>query len=407
MTNEEISERFDLPKPEDEEIAESYRTPAEVEQAEEQGGEAGGMGGIFGSDFRHTRELDTPQSVPDNAISVSDPSEIPEGATPYQGDRGGLYYLPAGEDPQIDVPDTPEGIAENTDAEPDEISDFDPESLESGDEVIVQTTAGEREAVEVTAITPTGQMVVEDNQGNQITIGDDGRDESGEIQAIANVGDDGGSIETPESREESVNQIANNYVSGGEDAVDLGDAPDETVQNINEALSEVVDGEGLPEISEIRFDREFLREESSKAKHSPQGLMMLGDFFAEEQDTEALEERNKERVSHRDDVDRMNVGKSQKDTIIHEYGHHMQFQLNDAGMMDEALDVFGVNGNTFLLGTFEQGSKQEAKNVSQYATADPGEKFAESFTAYHKGETDRLTEEQVDFFDRLTEEVSE
>ena len=35
--------------------------------------------------------------VPDNAVSISDRSEAPEGATVVEGDRGGLYYVPEGE----------------------------------------------------------------------------------------------------------------------------------------------------------------------------------------------------------------------------------------------------------------------------------------------------------------------
>jgi hypothetical protein len=91
MTNEEIAERFDLPKPEDEEIAESYRTPAEVEQAEEQGGEAGGaVEGLFSK----SRML-TPEGVPDNAFSITDRSEC-DGSV-VEGKRGGLYCVPDSE----------------------------------------------------------------------------------------------------------------------------------------------------------------------------------------------------------------------------------------------------------------------------------------------------------------------
>jgi hypothetical protein len=94
MTNEEISERFDLPKPEDEEIAESYRTPAEVEQAEEQGGEAGGA--IEGL-FNNSRMLDTPKGIPDNAQYLPPGESPPEGATTYPSEGEGSYYIPSGE----------------------------------------------------------------------------------------------------------------------------------------------------------------------------------------------------------------------------------------------------------------------------------------------------------------------
>jgi len=38
------------------------------------------------------------QDVPDDAVSVSDPSEIPEDARTVTGPRGGTYYIPTGED---------------------------------------------------------------------------------------------------------------------------------------------------------------------------------------------------------------------------------------------------------------------------------------------------------------------
>jgi hypothetical protein len=37
-------------------------------------------------------------AVPDNAVSIQDPSEAPEGANVVKGDRGGLYYIPVSED---------------------------------------------------------------------------------------------------------------------------------------------------------------------------------------------------------------------------------------------------------------------------------------------------------------------
>ena len=49
------------------------------------------------TDFRDAAEGRT-LSVPDNAVSISDRSEAPEGATIIEGDRGGLYYIPAGGD---------------------------------------------------------------------------------------------------------------------------------------------------------------------------------------------------------------------------------------------------------------------------------------------------------------------
>lgn len=352
------------------------------------------------------RKLETPQSVPDNAIRVDNKSDIPTGGNPYIGDRGGIYYLPAGEKPEIDEPETQEEVAEGVDAEPDEISEFNPDMLDEGDEIVVKTTAGEKEAVEVQFVTPDGGLLVEDNVGNQITIAD-GRDSSGEIKAIANVGTGGPAPgESAETREDSINQIENDFVVDA-DSLDLEDAPDEVVGSIAEGFSEVIGEEGLPPVESVRFLRDDMRELNASAQASPSGEIFLGDRFAETDNNEERRERNVERVEYNDDVDRFEVDPTQKGIILHEYGHILQFELNDAGLLEDALDAFGVNGNTFLLGNFSQGSKQEAKNISQYATSDPGEKFAESFVAYHKGETERLSNEQINIFDELTTELEE
>lgn len=47
MTNAEIRRKLDLPEPDDEEISESYRSPADIQAPEEQGGPLGGDGGLF------------------------------------------------------------------------------------------------------------------------------------------------------------------------------------------------------------------------------------------------------------------------------------------------------------------------------------------------------------------------
>lgn len=48
MTNEEARERLDMPAPEDDEVADSYRSPADIEKAEEEGSsDDGPFGGMF------------------------------------------------------------------------------------------------------------------------------------------------------------------------------------------------------------------------------------------------------------------------------------------------------------------------------------------------------------------------
>lgn len=109
LTNAEIRRKLDLPEPEDDEIAEGYRSPADIEAPEDQN-----TGGLFGSapnGDRDFRSLDTPQGVPDNANPISDRSEC-DGQV-VTGDRGGLYCVPQGEDMTPDNIDGVEDIPED------------------------------------------------------------------------------------------------------------------------------------------------------------------------------------------------------------------------------------------------------------------------------------------------------
>lgn len=95
MTNAEAKRRLDLPEPEDDDIAEAYRSPADVEAAEEGDGAAGAGGGA--GFFGGRREMQTPEGVPDDAVGISDRSEAPEDAQIVEGPGGGLYYVPGGD----------------------------------------------------------------------------------------------------------------------------------------------------------------------------------------------------------------------------------------------------------------------------------------------------------------------
>jgi len=86
----ERREKLDLPKRDEEEAD----IPTELREDEGGDDPFGGGGGLF-SDAAEGRTL---AEVPDNAVSISDRSEAPEGAQVIEGDRGGLYYIPQGTD---------------------------------------------------------------------------------------------------------------------------------------------------------------------------------------------------------------------------------------------------------------------------------------------------------------------
>lgn len=102
--------------------------------------------------------------------------------------------------------------------------------------------------------------------------------------------------------------------------------------------------------------------------------------------------RKKYLIKNRNDVlsglisQRRLVAEDAKDAIIHEYGHHVHNKASSES------NIFGskeLKSRKFA-GSYEWGGVHEGKvtaaRVSDYATESPLEAFAESFTAYVKGE---------------------
>ena len=102
--------------------------------------------------------------------------------------------------------------------------------------------------------------------------------------------------------------------------------------------------------------------------------------------------RKKYLIKNRNDVlsglisQRRLVAEDAKDAIIHEYGHHVHNKASSES------NIFGskeLKSRKFA-GSYEWGGVHEGKvtaaQVSDYATESPLEAFAESFTAYVKGE---------------------
>ena len=89
MTTAEVRDKLDLPPLEDEEIAQSYRSPESVEEAEEED-QGGDMGGLFGSAPSDTdfRSLET------RGHPISDPDEC--NGQVIEGPQGGLRCIPEG-----------------------------------------------------------------------------------------------------------------------------------------------------------------------------------------------------------------------------------------------------------------------------------------------------------------------
>jgi hypothetical protein len=87
MRNEDVVEKLDLPTIDDEEMAESYRPPKQIEEAEEEDQQ---QGGLFGSDPSGTGFRRLAEGYP-----ISDPSEC--NGSVVEGPQGGLRCIPSGQ----------------------------------------------------------------------------------------------------------------------------------------------------------------------------------------------------------------------------------------------------------------------------------------------------------------------
>jgi hypothetical protein len=175
------------------------------------------------------RSLETPAGVPDNATPISDRSEC-DGQV-VKGDRGGLYCVPAGEEPT-------EGDSETDDvtADPEEIGEFDQQAVEEGDEVIIQDTDGNEHQVSVEVVGSDDAFVVEDSQGNRQVIEPNGESQDGQFEATGIVGGDtpGGGFETssPVDTPESLESNDLPVSEGGLRDVPNTDDPQELANSI-------------------------------------------------------------------------------------------------------------------------------------------------------------------------------
>lgn len=110
------------------------------------------------------READERQEVPDDAVSIDDPSEAPEDARTVTGPRGGLYYVPGDGDGGGDG----DGVAD-LDASP-EFSSDPPESV-SIDDAVSETNLTE-------AGLPDGEKpdinIVEQPDGSEVFVKEQG-----------------------------------------------------------------------------------------------------------------------------------------------------------------------------------------------------------------------------------------
>jgi hypothetical protein len=82
MTNEQVADKLDIAAPEDDDVAESYRSPADIEKAEEEGSSDDPFGGMFNSDSdRHLQDIedidtgDYPDAAVENAQMALDARE--------------------------------------------------------------------------------------------------------------------------------------------------------------------------------------------------------------------------------------------------------------------------------------------------------------------------------------------
>lgn len=170
---------------------------------------------------------------------------------------------------------------------------------------------------------------------------------------------------------------------GGKDTVALYNWGDETMY-IGEMLS---DPDAYKQ-HRLLAERSYKKQHSEHAPTWKSTINNLEKEIGEEDDSR----RRKYLTKNRNDVlsglisQRRLVAEDAKDAIIHEYGHHVHNKASSES------NIFGskeLKSKKFA-GSYEWGGVHEGKvtaaQVSDYAAESPLEAFAESFTAYVKGE---------------------
>jgi hypothetical protein len=282
MTANEARDRLGLSDLEDEEKGEGFQTPAEQEKdPEEQGG------GLFGSspsdtDFRSLmRWLQTPEGVPDNAQGpVSDKSEIPDGASTFEGPQGGTYFLLPDEEAEGDA-DT-----DDVTADPDEIQDFEQTAVEEGDEVVVEGPNGEEHQVSVEVVGSDDAFVVEDADGNREVIEPNGESRNGQFEAVGLVDEsDPSEIETsspgdvPEDREVIDAPLSEGGLRELPDSTD-GETLAESIPTIDERFDEELQDVPIsPELDMDENDLQATREAMAQQFDNFKSDELLSDYF--------------------------------------------------------------------------------------------------------------------------------
>lgn len=119
---------------------------------------------------------------------------------------------------------------------------------------------------------------------------------------------------------------------------------------------------------------------------------------------EQLEDRREElRELRNSDADRSHATPTIEDVMIHEYAHVIDANFTPESIFHETIrnNVFRGSGNRN--DAFKPHGKKHARQISHYATTNVSEYIAESLTAYMNGETDRLEDEVIEFWDSMME----
>ena len=189
----------------------------------------------------------------------------------------------------------------------------------------------------------------------------------------------------------------------------------ESIDILENSLREMVVDNRLPSLKGVRYDPSFINlyggKDTVALYNWGDETMYIGERSYKKQRNEyeptwrstidSLEKeipeeddsgRKKYLIKNRNDVlsglisQRRLVAEDAKDAIIHEYGHHVHNKASSES------NIFGskeLKSRKFA-GSYEWGGVHEGKvtaaQVSDYATESPLEAFAESFTAYVKGE---------------------
>lgn len=314
---------------------------------------------------------------------VDDPSDAPEGVEVHEGDRkpDATYYFTEEVDDGGETPDVTFDTSGFTPAETvEEAESFAQENILRNPEDEGEDEIGELELdygeLPIDAINEINETLYQFTQNDHLpNLKQLKQDSTAEKNASAFASANGIVFKTSLSAEE-----------------------------YNRTQEEIIEEYQPQKIESVKGDIDYLenniKEMERRAENEEDSARRERMLENVEQYREQKEEREEQLQELREqDADRPYTTGNYEELTAHEYAHVIDEQFGTSSLFHDKIrrDVFrGTKSDAF-----KPHGKKYARRISDYATTNTQEYVAESFVAYMNGETERLEENVVEFWDTM------